>query len=83
MISTKLLTFFFTIFLRGGNQMPETTEVREKIAKWKEDNNVSYQQIALMIGKHKPEVHAAITGVNKGPAANQIILKIIQMFDIK
>lgn len=63
--------------------MPETVEVRERILKWKEDNNVSYQQLALMVGKHKQEVYDAITGRNKAPAANQILLKIIQMFDIK
>lgn len=63
--------------------MPETVEARDRILKWKEESNVSYQQIGLMIGKHKQVVYDAITGRNKSPEANTILLKIIQMFDIK
>lgn len=63
--------------------MPETSEVRERILAWKETNNVSYQQLALLVGRSKQEVYDAIVGRNKAPGANQILLKIIQMFDIK
>lgn len=63
--------------------MPETVEARDRILHWKEENDVSYQQIGLMIGKHKQEVYDAITGRNKSPEANKILLKIIQMFGIK
>lgn len=63
--------------------MPETKQAREVILKWKEENNVSYQQIGTMVGKHKQVVYDAITGRNKSPEANVTLLKIIQMFDIK
>lgn len=63
--------------------MPETTEARDRIISWKEENNVSYQQIALMVGKHKQEVYDAVMGRNKSPEANKILLRIIQMFGIK
>lgn len=62
--------------------MPETNEVRERILKWKDENNVSYQQLAVMVGKSKQEVYDAITGRNTAPGANQLILKIIQMFGL-
>lgn len=63
--------------------MPETVEARERILHWKEENNVSYQQIGLMVGKEKQEVYDAIVGRNKSPESNRILLKIIQMFGIK
>lgn len=63
--------------------MPETTEAREKIMKYKNENNVSYEQLSLMTGYSKSNLYDAVTGRRKNAAANQIILKIIQMFDIK
>lgn len=63
--------------------MPETSEVREKIKLWMKENNVSYPQLGLIIGRHHQVVYDAISGRNKSTEANQILLKIIQMFGIK
>lgn len=63
--------------------MPETVEARTKIMEYKEKNNISYEQLSLMTGYSKSNIYDAVTGRRKNASANQILLKIIQMFDIK
>lgn len=63
--------------------MPETKEAREKILEFKENKNITYEQLGLMINKTPVYVQEVLTGKKTGPRANELILKIIQMFGVK
>lgn len=62
--------------------MPETETARNKIVSYKENNNITYMQLALMVGLSAGYVQEVITGKKSGKKANELILKIIQMFGI-
>ena len=63
--------------------MPETQKVRNKILEYKEQKNMTYQQLALMVGCSSVYVQQVLSGQKTGPSANELILKIVQMFGIK
>lgn len=63
--------------------MPETKEARSKILEFKEHRNITYEQLGLMVNKTPVYVQEVLTGKKTGPRANDLILKIIQMFGIK
>lgn len=63
--------------------MPETQKVRNKILEYKEQKNMTYDQLGLMVGCSSVYVQQVINGQKTGPSANELILKIIQMFGIK
>lgn len=63
--------------------MPETQTAREKILEYKESKDMSYQELGLMLNKTPVYVQEVLTGKKAGPKANELILKIIQMFGIK
>ncbi|WP_281486949.1 hypothetical protein [Lysinibacillus sphaericus] len=63
--------------------MPETKEARCKILEFKECKNITYEQLGLMINKTPVYIQEVLTGKKTGPRANELILKIIQMFGIK
>ncbi|TLQ49311.1 XRE family transcriptional regulator [Ruoffia tabacinasalis] len=62
--------------------MPETIGARQRILDYMKENDVSYSQLAVMTGYRKPDIHTALTGKRKTPQANEIILKLIQMFGL-
>lgn len=62
--------------------MPETIGARQKILEYMEKNNVSYGQLETMTGYKRQEIHSAVTGKTRTPRANELILKIIQMFGL-
>lgn len=62
--------------------MPETMEARQRVLDYKNQNKISYEQLAVMTGYTKPEIHMALTGKSDTPKSNQIILKLIQMFGL-
>lgn len=63
--------------------MPETKLARQKIIAYKEEKNMTYDQLGLMVGCSSVYVQQVINGQKTGPSANELILKIIQMFGIK
>lgn len=63
--------------------MPETKEARGKILEFKESKNITYEQLGLMINKTPVYVQEVLTGKKTGPRANELLLRIIQMFGIK
>lgn len=62
--------------------MPETLKAREVLLKYKNDNDITYEQLSLMCGYKKQEIQRALTGERKGATENTIILKLIQMFGL-
>ncbi|MCR8969303.1 XRE family transcriptional regulator [Facklamia sp. 7083-14-GEN3] len=62
--------------------MPETIEARQRVLDYKDENKISYEQLAIMTGYSKPEIHKALTGKSQTPYSNKIILKLIQMFGL-
>ncbi|MGF3114752.1 XRE family transcriptional regulator [Facklamia sp. P12937] len=62
--------------------MPETIEARQRVLDYKNQNKISYEQLAVMTGYSKPEIFNALTGKSNTPKSNQIILKLIQMFGL-
>lgn len=63
--------------------MPETKEARGKILEFKDCKNITYEQLGLMVNKTPVYIQEVLTGKKTGPRANELILKIIQMFGIK
>lgn len=63
--------------------MPETKLARQKIIAYKEEKNMTYAELGLMLGKTSVYVQEVLMGKKTGPKANELILKIIQMFGIK
>ena len=63
--------------------MPETQTARNKILEYKEQKNMTYDQLGLMVGCSSVYVQQVINGQKTGPSANELILKIIQRFGIK
>ncbi|MFP7444318.1 XRE family transcriptional regulator [Bacillus infantis] len=63
--------------------MPETKEARGKILEFKDQKNITYEQLGLMVNKTPVYVQEVLTGKKTGPRANDLILKIIQMFGIR
>lgn len=63
--------------------MPETKEARGKILDFKDQKNITYEQLGLMVNKTPVYVQEVLTGKKTGPRANDLILKIIQMFGIR
>ena len=63
--------------------MPETQKVRNKILEYKEEKNMTYAELGLMVGRTSVYVQEVLMGKKTGPKANELILKIIQMFGIK
>ncbi|MEC1177656.1 hypothetical protein P9B03_04095 [Metasolibacillus meyeri] len=63
--------------------MPETLEARKRILEYKESKNMTYEQLGLMVNKTPVYVQEVLTGKKTGPRANELVLKIIQVFGIK
>jgi len=63
--------------------MPETKVARGKILEFKDAKDITYDQLGLMINKTPVYIQEVLTGKKTGPRANELILKIIQMFGIK
>ena len=63
--------------------MPETRTARSKILAYKEEKNMTYDQLGLMLDKTPVYMQQVLEGKRTGPKANEMILKIIQMFGIK
>lgn len=63
--------------------MPETKTARSKILAYKEEKNMTYDQLGLMLDKTPVYMQQVLEGKRTGPKANEMILKIIQMFGIK
>lgn len=63
--------------------MPDTTDLRLKIIKYKESNGLSYQTMADLISSNRSEVFQAVTGKRTNPKSNLIISKLIQAYGIK
>lgn len=63
--------------------MPETKTARSKILAYKEEKNMTYDQLGLMLDKTPVYMQQVLEGKQTGPKANEMILKIIQMFGIK
>lgn len=63
--------------------MPETKLARQKIIAYKEEKNMTYAELGLMVGRTSVYVQEVLMGKKTGPKANELILKIIQMFGIK
>ena len=63
--------------------MPETKLARRKIIAYKEEKNMTYAELGLMVGRTSVYVQEVLMGKKTGPKANELILKIIQMFGIK
>lgn len=72
-----------TSFYREVKSMPETKEARGRILEYKESKNITYEQLGLMVNKTPVYVQEVLTGKKTGPRANELLLKIIQMFGIK
>lgn len=62
--------------------MPETLKARQILLDYKNDNNITYEQLAVMSGFKKQEIQRALTGERKGATENVIILKLIQIFGL-
>lgn len=60
--------------------MPETQTARNKILEYKEQKNMTYAQMALIIGCSNVYVQEVLTGKKKG---TDLIIKMIQEFGIK
>ncbi|MDT2635477.1 hypothetical protein P7D52_07850 [Enterococcus dongliensis] len=63
--------------------MPDTTDLRDRIIRYKKENKLSYQTMADLIGTSKTEVFQAVTGQRTNPKSNLIISKLIQAYGIK
>ncbi|MFZ6148086.1 hypothetical protein ACO0KD_05645 [Enterococcus avium] len=63
--------------------MPDTTDLRDRIIRYKKENKLSYQTMADLIGTSKTEVFQAVTGKRTNPKSNLIISKLIQAYGIK
>lgn len=63
--------------------MPDTTDLRDRIIRYKKANKLSYQTMADLIGTSKTEVFQAVTGKRMNPKSNLIISKLIQAYGIK
>lgn len=62
--------------------MPETKEARRRILDYMDYKEITYAQLAVMTGFSKTEIHSALTGKLQTRKANEIILKLIQMFGL-
>ena len=62
--------------------MVETLEARQRVLNYKEEKNISYEELALMSGYKRQEIQASLTGKIKTPRANEIILTLIKMFGL-
>lgn len=62
--------------------MPETAQARLKILKYKEENNLSYRTMALLIDSNKQEVYYAVTGKRTTSKSNLILTKLLQAYRI-
>ncbi|MGM0214912.1 hypothetical protein [Enterococcus sp. AZ109] len=62
--------------------MPETAILREKILEYKEENDLSYRTMALVIGSNKQEVYYAVTGKRTTKKSNLLLTKLLKAYGI-
>ncbi|MBE9390130.1 XRE family transcriptional regulator [Vagococcus salmoninarum] len=63
--------------------MTETKEGREKIIYFIERTNKNISDMAVMFGVSKQRLGQVLNGEAQGPAANELILTIINAFKIR
>jgi hypothetical protein len=63
--------------------MPTTLSGRELINQYLKDNHITITSIAAMYGKGKMYVTQVLSGEKQNPAANALILRIIEDFKIR
>ncbi len=63
--------------------MPELLAGRELVNKYLDDNKISITSLGVTYGKGRMYMAEVLSGKKKNPAANQLILKIIDDFQIR
>lgn len=63
--------------------MPTTQAGRELINAYLEEQHISITSLATMLGLGKMYVAEVLSGKKSNPAANELILKIIETFKIR
>jgi antitoxin component HigA of HigAB toxin-antitoxin module len=63
--------------------MPATLAGRELINKYLDHNKISVTSLATMLGEKAQYVSSVLTGKQSNPAANELILQIIEMLKIR
>lgn len=66
-----------------GVDMPETLAGRELINKYLDDHNISVTSLATMLGETTQYVSQVLSGKQRNPAANEMILQIIELLKIR
>ena len=63
--------------------MPETISGREAIRTYIKEKNISITSLATMYGMSRAYLHEVLDGKKKSKAANELVLKIIEDFQIR
>lgn len=63
--------------------MPETLAGRELINQYLDSHNISVTSLATMLGETTQYVSQVLSGKQRNPAANEMILQIIELLKIR
>lgn len=63
--------------------MPETISGRDAIRSYINEKNISITSLATMYGMSRAYLHEVLEGKKKSKAANELVLKIIEDFQIR